>query len=130
VTDPGVPPRPIPLPALLLVVAVGGGLGALVRYGAVVALPVRPGSLPVATLLVNVSGAFALGVLVGLRPHARWLRPFVGTGVLGGFTTFSALALEADHLLAQAPAVGVLYVALSLVLGLGAAVAGLRVAAR
>jgi CrcB protein len=116
-----------PLPALLGVVALGGALGSLARYGIAVLLPHGRGDLPVATLLVNVTGCFLLGVLVARRPDAPVLRPFLGTGVLGGFTTFSAFAVESDRLLARSPSVAVLYIALSLALGLGAAALGLRV---
>lgn len=128
--DPDLPPVPVPLLPLLVVVAVGGALGALARFGVAEALPHGRASVPVGTLLVNVVGALALGLLVGVAPDARWLRPFLGTGVLGGFTTFSTFALETDRLLARAPAVAVLYVALSLGLGVGAAAAGLRSAER
>jgi CrcB protein len=124
--DPDLPPVPVPLLPVLLVVAVGGALGALARYGVAQALPIRGGALPVGTMLVNVAGCLLLGLLVGARPDARWLRPFLGTGVLGGFTTFSTFALETDRLLDRAPAVAVLYVALSLLLGVGAAAMGLR----
>lgn len=124
--DPDVPP----LVPLLLVVAVGGALGSLARYAVAEAMPHGRSSLPVATLLVNVVGCLLLGLLVGARRFARWLRPFLGTGVLGGFTTFSAFALETDRLLDRAPAVALLYVALSLLLGLGAASLGLRLGAR
>jgi CrcB protein len=115
---------------LLLVVALGGALGSLARYGTGLALPHDPSDLPVATLLVNVVGCLLLGLLVAGWPHARWLRPFLGTGVLGGFTTFSAFALETDRLLDRAPVVAVLYVGLSLLVGLAAASAGLRLGRR
>jgi CrcB protein len=121
---------PVPLVPLLLVVAAGGAVGSLARYAVAVALPHERAELPVATLLVNVVGCLLLGVLVGGWPRARWLRPFAGTGVLGGFTTFSAFALESDRLLDRAPAVAVVYVALSLLLGLLAAAAGLRLGSR
>ncbi len=128
--DPDLPPVPVPLLPLMLVVAVGGALGSLARYGVAVALPHGRAELPLATLLVNVLGCLLLGLLVGALPHSRWLRPLLGTGVLGGFTTFSTFALETDRLLDRAPAVAVLYVALSLLLGLMAAVLGLRAASR
>lgn len=128
--DPDLAPVPVPLVPLLLVVAVGGALGSLARYGLAEALPHSRGTLPVATLLVNVLGCLLLGLLVGTLPFARWLRPLLGTGVLGGFTTFSAVALETDQLLDRAPAVALVYVALSLLLGMGAATLGLRLAAR
>lgn len=108
--------------------AVGGALGALARHGLAVALPAAPGTLPVATLLTNVTGCLALGLLVGARPDAPWLRPFLATGVLGGFTTFSAFALETDRLLVTAPATALAYVALSTAGGLALAAAGLRLA--
>jgi CrcB protein len=127
VNDPELPPQPVPVLPLLLVVAAGGALGSLARYAVAVALPHGRSGLPVGTLLVNLAGCFLLGLLVGARPDARWLRPFLGTGVLGGFTTFSTFALETDRLLARAPAVAGLYVALSLLLGLGASALALRV---
>ncbi|MCU1590805.1 MAG: CrcB family protein [Frankiales bacterium] len=128
--DPDLPPLPVPLVPVLLVVSAGGALGSLARYGLAVALPHGRSSLPVATLAVNVTGCLALGLLVGRWPRARWMRPFLGTGVLGGFTTFSALSLETDRLLGRAPAVAAVYVALSLLLGLSAAAAGLRIGRR
>ncbi|MCW2572144.1 MAG: CrcB family protein, partial [Frankiales bacterium] len=128
--DPDVPPEPAPLVPLLVLVAAGGALGSIARYAIGVALPYGRSDLPVATLLINVSGALLLGLLVATRPHARWMRPFLGTGVLGGFTTFSTFALETDRLLGRAPAVAAAYVVLSLALGLGAAAAGLRLGRR
>jgi CrcB protein len=128
--DPDLPPEPAPLVPLLLVVAGGGALGSVARYGIDLALPYGRSDLPVATLLINVTGSLLLGLLVAARPHARWMRPFLGTGVLGGFTTFSTFALETDRLLARAPAVAAGYVALSLALGLGAAAVGLRLGRR
>ncbi len=115
---PPVPPRAVPLPALLLVVAVGGALGSLARYGLVVALPDLW-----TTLSINVMGAFLLGVLVARRPDGTWSRAFLGTGVLGGFTTFSAFAVQAVE--ASLPT-GIAYVAGTLVLGIAAAELGLR----
>lgn len=93
--------------AVLLTVALGGAIGSLGRYAVGTALPHPPGSFPWATLTVNVTGAFAMGLLVAYlvdRPGVhRLARPFVGVGVLGGWTTFSALAVDvvqvghADH---------------------------------
>lgn len=128
--DPDLPPEPVLFGRLLLVVAAGGVLGSLGRYGIGVALPHGRGELPAATLLVNVVGCLLLGVLVAGWPNARWLRPFAGTGVLGGFTTFSAFGLETDRLFDRAPGLALLYVGLSLGLGLAAAAIGLRAGAR
>jgi len=82
--------------------------------------------VPVSTLLTNLLGCLALGLLVGARPDARWLRPFVGTGMLGGFTTFSTYAVETDRLVPDRPAVALGYLAATTVGGLAAAAVGLR----
>ncbi|MGY1690066.1 fluoride efflux transporter CrcB [Geodermatophilus sp. SYSU D01105] len=82
--------------------ALGGVLGALARWGVTEALPSRPGTWPWATLLVNLTGCLVLGVLLGavfaVHPDHPWLRPFLGTGVLGGYTTFSTFAVETVEL--------------------------------
>ena len=71
---------------MLAVIALGGGLGGLARHGLGLAVP-GPGG----TFLVNVVGGALIGVLMVLVPRAHPLtRPFLGVGVLGGFTTFSA----------------------------------------
>lgn len=78
---------------MLLAVGVGGAVGACCRYGLAVALP-----SPVSTLVTNVAGCLFIGVLMAVitesgSPH-RLLRPFVGVGVLGGFTTYSTYILD------------------------------------
>jgi fluoride exporter len=87
--------------ALAGAVAVGGSLGTALRYEVSQLLPTAEGAWPVATLLVNLTGAFALGfLLVRLRQQGpdtgrlRTMRLFGGTGFLGGLTTYSSLALE------------------------------------
>lgn len=78
----------------LAAVAVGGGLGGVARYGLSSAVPGLVG-----TVLVNMLGCALIGVLVVLAPRLHPLaRPFLGVGVLGGFTTFSAYALDAVEL--------------------------------
>ncbi len=88
--------------AVLATVAIGGVIGSLGRYAVGAALPHQGGDFPWATLVVNVTGAFAMGLLVAYlvdRPGVhRLARPFVGVGVLGGWTTFSALAVDAVQL--------------------------------
>jgi CrcB protein len=78
--------------------AAGGAVGALARWGVATALPGSPGHWPWATLLVNLLGCFLIGtlsaVLARRRVEATWPRPFLGVGVLGGFTTYSAFAVE------------------------------------
>jgi CrcB protein len=85
---------------VLGVIALGGGLGALARYGLASAMPVHAGQFPWATYVTNVVGCFLIGVLMVLVPRLhRLVRPFVGVGILGGFTTFSTYAVEFDGLL-------------------------------
>jgi CrcB protein len=112
-------------------VAAGGVVGALARYGAGAALPTAPGTFPLTTFLVNVLGCLLMGALVaglGRRSSVHPLaRPFLGTGVLGGFTTFSTYTVDADGLLSgSAPhlALGLLYLAGTLVAAVGAAALG------
>ncbi len=100
--------------AVLAAVAVGGVLGAEARWGLTEALPHADRAWPWATLITNVSGCLLIGVLmVWVVEHGsahHLVRPFLGVGVLGGFTTFSTFALDTVHLLlARRPGVGLLY---------------------
>ena len=123
VTSPQAPPA---LARLLPAVAAAGALGALARAGLGEAVPVAPGRLPVATLAVNLLGCLLLGLLVARCRDGHWARPVLGTGLLGGFTTWSALAVETDRLLLDAPALAVGYLALTTAGGLAAVALGLR----
>ncbi|WP_369140128.1 fluoride efflux transporter CrcB [Modestobacter versicolor] len=111
--------------------AVGGGLGALARWAVGVALPHPAGAWPWATVLVNLTGCLVLGVLLAAvfarHPDRPLLRPFLGTGVLGGYTTFSTFSVDAVQL-ADAGRGGVAlgYVVVSVVGGVLAAAAGVR----
>jgi CrcB protein len=83
---------------VLGVIAVGGVVGATARYGLGVLIPHRVGEWPWATLLTNLSGCLLIGVLTvviteRVRPHPL-LRPLLGVGVLGGYTTFSTYAVD------------------------------------
>ena len=114
-----------------LAVAAGGFLGTELRYGLGLAFPEQTGSVPWTTLLINVAGSFALAALTTIwmaRPQtAFWLRAGLGPGVLGSFTTFSAVMLATDQLLrAGEHQAWLLYLALSLAFGLTAAGAGWR----
>ena len=81
------------LPSLL--VAVGGALGALGRYG--IGQVVQAGNFPVATLLVNVTGSFLIGALWATFDESQWFQDWgkylITVGMLGGFTTFSSFSL-------------------------------------
>ena len=89
--------------SVLVVIALGGGCGALARYGMNLLLPTEPGGFPWGTFLPNVMGCFLIGVLMVLITEVwtahRLLRPFLGVGFLGGFTTFSTYAVETRNLL-------------------------------
>jgi CrcB protein len=104
-------------------VAVGGALGALARSGLQATVPTAPGEFPWATFGVNVSGCLLIGVLTVLVTEV-WtsrplLRPFLGVGVLGGYTTFSAYAVEVQQALSVgAVGVALLYLAGTLVAAL------------
>lgn len=117
----------------LISVALGGAIGASARYLTNVAVVRAVGvGFPLGTMLVNVVGSFLMGVLVVVlaRKGGNVAAPFLMTGVLGGFTTFSAFSLDTLTLVERG-AVGQagLYAGLSVVLSLGAIVLGL-VAAR
>ncbi len=118
-----------------MAVAVGGVVGSLGRYAVGLAVPPAAGGFPTATLLVNVTGAFAMGLLVAFlvdRPGVHPLaRPLVGVGVLGGWTTFSALAVDVVDLVAvDRVQVALLYVTATFVLGTLAVPAGAAVGQR
>jgi CrcB protein len=116
------------LPLLVLGVALGGAVGGVARYGLALAVPADRGEPPLGTLAVNLLGCLALGLVVGRWRHTVWVRPVVGTGVLGGFTTWSALAVETDRLVSGAPALALAYLAVTTLGGLGAVLLGLRLA--
>ncbi|MET9672804.1 CrcB family protein [Streptomyces sp. NPDC006482] len=126
-------------------VAVGGALGAVARYGASLAWPTPAHAFPWTTFTVNAAGCAALGVLMVLvteppvreahpaeactgEPHTAphpLLRPFLGTGFCGGFTTFSTYTLDTQRLLsAGEPARGLLYLGATALTALAAVWAG------
>jgi CrcB protein len=110
-------------------VALGGALGASARYLTNVAVlrGIGPG-FPWATVIVNVLGSFLMGVLVVWLAErgAMRLAPFLMTGILGGFTTFSAFSLDAVALWDRSePMLALAYVGGSVVLALTALVAGM-----
>jgi CrcB protein len=127
-------------PASVGLVALGGAVGTAARYGIGQAWGGAEGSWPWATFVVNVTGALALGVVLGLlgrlgraghgeaeSERGRRVRLAVGVGLLGGYTTYSAFGVEVASLLSAGHlGLGLAYAAASVVAGAGAAWAGLR----
>jgi len=116
--------------AVLAVVSSGGALGALGRYGLAVAWPHRPNHFPWATFVTNVSGCLLIGVLMVLISEVwsahRLLRPFLGVGVLGGYTTFSTYSVDIQQLVAAGAArTALAYLAGTLAAALAAVYAGI-----
>ncbi|MFC9588430.1 fluoride efflux transporter CrcB [Streptomyces sp. NPDC056944] len=119
---------------VVAVVAAGGSLGAVARYGASLVWPTPDGAFPWTVLTVNATGCAVLGVLMVLltetttAPHPL-LRPFLGTGFCGGFTTFSTYSLDTQRLLSAGdPARGLLYLGGTLFTALAAVGAGVTAA--
>lgn len=102
--------------------AAGGMVGTAARLG----LGMLIADAPAAVLVANLAGALLLGILTARLP-ASDLRILLGTGLLGGFTTYSAFAVDSVELWAATPALAVGYVVFSLASGLLAAWAGLRI---
>lgn len=119
----------------ILLVFVGGALGAAVRYLLTLSVPPVAG-VPLITFLINVTGAFVLGWLLqslALRGpdegRRRDIRLFVGTGILGGYTTYSSLAVDTDGLIAaQSVGLSILYAVATVAVGAIASVAGIALA--
>lgn len=124
-------PAPDRSPALLAAIAAGGALGGLCRYAIALAIPPATNGFPWATFWTNVSGSLLLGLVVVLAvrrfPENHWIRPFLATGVLGAYTTFSTLVVEIDLLAGHGyRSTAAFYAAASLVAGYAAAWTGLR----
>ncbi|MFD0341808.1 fluoride efflux transporter FluC [Streptomyces sp. NPDC127117] len=116
---------PNPQGSVIAVVALGGALGACARYGASLLWPTAPGGFPWTTLVVNAVGCAVIGVFMVVISEAwtahRLVRPFFGTGVLGGFTTFSTYAVDIQRLLDGGRALaGTAYLGLTLFAALAA----------
>jgi len=117
------------MPADLGLVALGGGLGASLRFGATaLAIKLLGKSFAWGTLAVNLAGCFAIGLmLAGDRADALWghARPLLGIGVLGGLTTFSTFGLETfSYLEAGRWGLALLNAAANLLLGVACVAAG------
>jgi CrcB protein len=113
----------------LVAIFVSGAIGTVARYELDARNPIVPGHFPWVTLLINLSGSFAIGLLVPITeyvtPRAPLARPLLIVGLLGGWTTYSTLAVEAT-LLATHGAIAdfVVYLVATVVGGLALVVAG------
>ncbi len=113
----------------IVAVLIGGLVGSGLRLGIDALIPHGDDQFPLSTLLINVAGAFVLGLLVGrVWPTASAvLRAGLGTGLMGSFTTFSAVVVSLATLTtAGEPLLALAYLAATLLLGSGAAALGLR----
>lgn len=111
----------------VLLVALGGAIGSVGRYGVGLAAARLFGvAFPWGTLIVNVVGGLAMGLLAARTgPAEENLRLLLGVGVLGGFTTFSAFSLDTVRLMEREPGSALFYVLASLILSVGACWSGL-----
>lgn len=121
-------------PVALVLVILGGMIGVAIRAAVVVprgAVNPHPLVVPAVTLVINLLGSLLLGVIVGWfadrHPRARL---FLGTGVMGGFTTYSAFAVQTLSTSSASPYVGIILVVVSLFGGVFAAVVGLAAGRR
>jgi CrcB protein len=118
--------QPPPFVPEVALIAIGGGVGSVLRYELARAVHPAGNGFPVATLVTNVLGAFLLGLLI-VAVTEMWtahplVRPALGTGLLGGFTTFSTFAVEVRG---ASAGVAVGYLAATLLCGIPAAWLGI-----
>ncbi|WP_394938769.1 fluoride efflux transporter FluC [Psychromicrobium sp. YIM B11713] len=127
-------PTPWPPFSAWLSVAIAGIIGSELRYSLGLIFPESATSFPFTTLLINVVGSLSLGALTGYwarRTVRWWIRAAFGPGLLGSFTTFSAVVYAIDHFAATGQTtLWVLYLGLTLLAGLFAAWLGLRLGER
>ena len=117
----------------ILIVAAGGAIGSIFRYklGGFALHHTQAWNFPVSTFSINIAGCFAIGILAALVEHHDLFSPsmrlLLFTGLLGGFTTFSAFGYESVFLLRRGlVSVAIGYILLSVLCGLGAVVAGIK----
>ena len=114
---------------LLPFIAVGGALGSLARWGLGKEMTHAAHAFATSTLVINVAGSLLLGILMAtvleIWSQTRYVRPFVGTGIIGGFTTFSTFALDARYQATDSFPIATAYVLASVAGGLIAVLVGL-----
>jgi fluoride exporter len=120
-------------PGVLAVVALGGAAGTLGRAAVDYAFPASSDAFPWGTLMVNLVGSFAVGLVVVAALErvapSRYFRPLLGTGLCGGLTTFSTFIVEADLLIKNGrTGIAALYALVSVIGALGAVRIGMLLA--
>ena len=131
--DPDLAGRAGPLTVAL--VAAGGALGTLARFGVGRLLLPEPGTWPWSTFVVNVVGCLLIGFVIRLAvdrwPTSAYLRPFIAVGFIGGFTTFSTVMVDTDLLVRDgAGGLAAAYLVVSVAAGLCGVAAGIALARR
>lgn len=118
----------------ILLVGIGGAIGSLARFGiGVLVMRLVATTFPLGTLLINISGSFAMGLVMGLlsRYAPPWMeaaRLFLAVGILGGYTTFSSFSLDVINLLERGEVLPALaYVTLSVAVSIIALYLGLLI---
>lgn len=111
----------------LLYIFLGGGLGAVSRYGISVSVQTlaensRLHRFPIGILSCNLLGCFLIGLIYGWvlsqnNQHPTWLHPLIVTGFLGGFTTFSTFSLDTHNLFSQSPLLATMNILVSVIGG-------------
>jgi len=114
------------------VIAIGGVLGSWLRWRLSVWFPVASGTFPTTTLVINLLGSALIGVVLVLfldrQPPRLLTHSFLGTGILGAFTTFSTFTVESAELLRQAkPFTALVYVVVSVLGGVLVVLLSMRV---
>ena len=122
-------------PKIIAAIALGGALGAPARYGITRLIPPHAGAFPWATFWTNASGSLALGFLLVCIlerfPPTRYVRPFIATGFLGAYTTFSTFAVDGDVLVRDGHTpLALAYWVASVVVAVVAAAVGMMAARR
>ena len=113
----------------ILLVGLGGGIGSMLRYGASLLFSSR--YFPYTTLAVNIIGSLMIGLVLGMSFKSEYFltnwKLFLATGICGGFTTFSAFSAENMELLQQGRySLAIIYIVLSVILGIAAAALGFK----
>lgn len=124
--------------SVLAAISAGGAIGAIIRWSLGIAFPAPAAGFPWATFAINATGSTLIGVLMvfitDVYTRQRLIRPFLGVGVLGGYTTFSTYIVDINRLISNgAGGTGLLYLAgtlLAALTGTAAAIAVTRLAIR